>query len=108
MNKMRMVQVEAEQEATRQSRDIVSPSKLSFSDTLIIDTVADALFKEIQNAQQQQQPFSDSIKSVDQSLELKKIGEEVLIEKLKGILDEVAETQIKKPSQPVKVLEQSL
>lgn len=50
MNKMRMVQVEAEQEATRQSRDIVSPSKLSFSDTLIIDTVADALFKEIQNA----------------------------------------------------------
>ena len=53
---------------------------------MMIDAVADVFLKEMQNMR------SSQTNPLEQSFEYRRLGEEVILDKIKGILDEVAGT----------------
>lgn len=70
---------------------VTSPQKKQpFSETMLVDTVAEALFKDMFSLRASQQ-------SIDP--EVRKMGEDMIMDKFKSIIDEVAQ-QNKKQNQP--------
>jgi hypothetical protein len=90
MNKMRQVELQVEEESKNAARASVSqsPSKagLGVTESMMIDAVADVFLKEMQNMR------SSQTNPLEQSFEYRRIGEDVILDKIKGILDEVAGT----------------
>jgi hypothetical protein len=91
---MKQVELEAEEESKTIPRMSVSasPSKLpgvNLTESMMIDAVADVFLKEMQN-----QVRSSQTNPLEQSQEYRRIGEEMVMHKIKGILDEVAGSSI--------------
>ncbi|TNV86295.1 hypothetical protein FGO68_gene5988 [Halteria grandinella] len=103
MNRMRQVQAEIEThtsvpQSLRQSQE---SNRLPLSETMIVDAVAEAFLKEIQGAS-----VRNSVQSLNEgqnpmlenSMEYRRLGEEVILEKLQGIFDDLAPPhEVKKP-----------
>jgi hypothetical protein len=89
MSKMRQVQTGLHEPASLRSS--TESSRLPLSETMLVDAVADVFLNQLQGARNPGPP------SVDNSFEYRRIGEEMIIDKLKGIFDEVAATHQPEP-----------
>ncbi len=71
-----------------QNTPIKSPTKvgLGVSESMIVDAVADVFMREIHSQPNPTNPL-------ETSAEFRRVGEEVILEKIKGIFDEVAGEQ---------------